>query len=201
MSESWPSHSWQASEWHAEPQSWSVNADGTLEVVTVKGGDFWRETQYGFIRDDGHAFLRETPNEFTATVRVRGEYGELYDQAGLMLRADAQHWCKVGVEYVGRQQWSAVVTHEKSDWSVQPADDHSEVIFRMIRRDDALILHARADANAPWTLLRVAPFPPGLSARVGVMACSPQREGFHVSFEDFQLNDVDRRPLHELSNP
>ncbi|OLV19820.1 DUF1349 domain-containing protein [Deinococcus marmoris] len=195
------SQSWSAFGWHAEPQSWAAHEDGTLEVVTAKGGDFWRETQYGFVRDDGHAFLRDAPDEFTATVRVRGEYAELYDQAGLMLRADAQHWCKVGVEYVGRQQWSAVVTHEKSDWSVQPADEHSEVIFRMIRRDDALILHARADVNAPWTLLRVAPFPPGLRARVGVVACSPQREGFRVMFEEFQLAGVDRRPLHALSAP
>ncbi|CAM3930285.1 DUF1349 domain-containing protein [Deinococcus frigens] len=195
------SESWKAFGWHAEPQQWAVNTDSTLEVVTAKGGDFWRETQYGFIHDDGHAFLREAPDEFTASVRVRGEYGELYDQAGLMLRASEQHWCKVGVEYVGKQQWSAVVTHEKSDWSVQPADDHSEVTFRMIRRDDALILHARADENGRWTLLRVAPFPPGLRACVGVMACSPQREGFRVTFKDFQLSGADRRPLNELSEP
>ncbi|MDV6373776.1 DUF1349 domain-containing protein [Deinococcus arenicola] len=192
---------WLTFSWHAEPQSWKAHTDGTLEIVTAKGGDFWRETQYGFIHDDGHAFLRDAPAEFTASVRVRGGYRELYDQAGLMLRANAQHWCKVGVEYVGRQQWSAVVTHEKSDWSVQPADDHAEITFRMIRRDDALILHARANANSRWTLLRVAPFPPELSARVGVVACSPLREGFRVTFEDFQLTDVDRRPLHELSDP
>lgn len=195
------SQSWSAFEWHAEPQSWAAHTDGTLDVVTAKGGDFWRETQYGFTHDDGHAFLRDAPDEFTASVRVSGEYAELYDQAGLMLRANERHWCKVGVEYVGRQQWSAVVTHDKSDWSVQPAEAHAEVTFRMIRRDDALILHARATDRERWTLLRVAPFPPGLGARVGILAGSPGRAGFRVHFHDFQLAGPDRRPLHELGEP
>ncbi len=195
------SESWQAFFWHAEPQRWAAHEDGTLDVVTARGGDFWRETQYGFTHDDGHAFLRDAPAEFTASVRVRGEYRELYDQAGLMLRADDRHWCKVGVEYVGRQQWSAVVTHDKSDWSVQPADAHPEVTFRMVRRDDALILHARSADHEEWTLLRVAPFPPGLSARVGILAGSPERAGFRASFHGFRLSGPDRRPLHELSDP
>lgn len=195
------SESWAAFTWHAPPHGWAAREGGTLEVVTDHGGDFWRETQYGFIHDDGHAFLSEAPDEFTATVRVRGEYRELYDQAGLMLRADEQWWCKAGVEYVGRQQWSVVVTREKSDWSVQPAADHSEVSLRMIRRGDALILHARAAENDSWTLLRVAYFPPQRAARVGVMACSPQRAGFQVAFSNFQIGAADHRPLHELGEP
>ena len=38
-----------------------------------------------------------------------------YDQAGLMVRLDPQHWLKCGIEYVdGRQCASAVVTRRLS---------------------------------------------------------------------------------------
>ena len=192
---------WTDLTWHAPPPSAQQREDGALEVRTGNRTDFWRETQYGFVRDDGHALLGAAPPEFTATVRVRGHYEHLYDQAGLMVRASETHWVKTGVEYVGRQQWSTVVTLGHSDWSVAPAPDHPEVTWRVIRRGDALIVHARPGEGGPWTLLRVAPFPPGLPARVGVMACSPQREGFRVTFRDFTVVEADLRPLHELALP
>ncbi|SMB88779.1 hypothetical protein SAMN00790413_00176 [Deinococcus hopiensis KR-140] len=187
--------------WHAPPPFAREHPDGALEVRTGNRTDFWRETQYGFTRDDGHALLRGAPLEFTASVRVRGEYRHLYDQAGLMLRASGAHWVKTGVEYVGRQQWSTVATLERSDWSVAPAADYPEMTFRMVRRGDALIVHARPEDGMPWALLRVAYFPPDLPAQVGVMACSPQREGFRVTFREFTLSGVDCRSLHELVQP
>lgn len=192
---------WNNLTWHAPPPYAQEQEDGALEIVTGNCTDFWRTTQYGFVRDDGHALLGMAPPEFTASVRVQGLYEHLYDQAGLMVRASETQWVKTGVEYVGRQQWSTVVTHEHSDWSVTPAANLSEVTFRVIRRGDALIVHAQPDQGTPWTLLRVAYFPAGLPAQVGVMACSPEREGFRVTFRDLMVVDVDRRPLHELIQP
>ncbi|WP_246580558.1 DUF1349 domain-containing protein [Deinococcus aestuarii] len=192
---------WREMTWHAPPPHAAIGEDGALEVRTGNRTDFWRATHYGFTRDDGHALLADAPPEFTASVRVRGEYEELYDQAGLMVRANEAHWLKAGVEFVGRQQWSAVVTRDASDWSVTPTGDHPETTFRVTRRADALIVHARPEGQERWTLLRVALFPPELPARVGVMACSPQRADFHVTFRDFRLTAPDPRPLHEMAGP
>ncbi|WP_243398200.1 DUF1349 domain-containing protein [Deinococcus koreensis] len=192
---------WPGMQWLHPPPHVAEQPDGALEVQTAPGSDFWRHTQYGFVRDSGHALLRPAPREWTATVTVSGEYGQLYDQAGLMLHTDEERWMKLGVEYVGRQQWSAVVTRGFSDWSVLPADTHPAVTFRCVRRGDALILHARPSLADPWTLLRVAPYPPTLDAQVGVMACSPGEAGFRVRFSDFVLGEADRRPLHELTRP
>lgn len=75
---------WSHMTWHVPPPQFSVAADGALEVQTAQGSDYWRETQYGFVRDRGHALLTDVPREFTATVTVQGEYEHLYDQAGLM---------------------------------------------------------------------------------------------------------------------
>ena len=190
---------WQSMNWHVAPPHASVGADGVLTVETAKGSDYWRETQYGFVRDHGHALLRPAPREFTVTVTVQGQYEHLYDQAGLMVRSSETHWLKQGVEFVGRQQWSAVVTRQKSDWSVLPAGNHEVTQFRCIRRGDALILHARPGTTGNWTLMRVADYPPELDAQVGVFACSPERAGFQVKFLDFQLSPPDWRSLHELT--
>lgn len=36
--------------------------------------------------------------DFSAEVRIAGDYFALYDQSGLMLRADESHWIKTGIE-------------------------------------------------------------------------------------------------------
>ena len=59
---------------------------GVLNVSTEQETDFWRETHYGFNRDNGHFFNCETNGDFTAELRVQAQYDELYDQAGIMVR-------------------------------------------------------------------------------------------------------------------
>lgn len=72
-------------EWLNEPPEWR-EAGGELAVVTGDRTDFWRETHYGFIRDDGHFRHVGAEGDFSATVAFDGAYHALYDQAGLMLR-------------------------------------------------------------------------------------------------------------------
>lgn len=189
---------WESLTWLNAVPEHSVTPDGRLTLTTAQDTDFWRETQYGFIKDDGHALLADAGREFTLSVEVAGQFEELYDHAGLMLRASATEWLKFGVEFVRVPQWSAVMTHGTSDWSVQPAPGAPAYEFRMIRRGDAVILHARPAGAARWVLQRVAAFDPGQDARVGIMACSPKRAGFRTTFRNFRLGDPDRRPLHDL---
>ena len=76
---------------------------------------------YGFLRDNGHAFLTPVEGDFTASATVTGKYEQLYDQAGLMLRVDERNSIKTGIEYTdGLMHFSVVVTREVSDWSVIP---------------------------------------------------------------------------------
>ena len=53
--------SWESLSWLDTVPEHAVTADGTLAVTTGNETDFWRETQYGFIKDDGHAFLAHKP--------------------------------------------------------------------------------------------------------------------------------------------
>ena len=107
--------------WLNPPENWS--ADGAqLRVTTDASTDFWRKTQYGFIRDSGHFFGTQIDGDFTAQLHVAAQYSALYDQAGLMVRIDEQNWIKCGVEFSdGQLLLSSVLTLDKSDWAVSIA--------------------------------------------------------------------------------
>lgn len=183
--------------WLNEPRNWNVE-NGVLTLKTEANTDFWRTTFYGFRRHSGHARLQAVSGDFTASVVVRGDYRELYDQAGLMLIIDETHWLKTGIEFTdGLMHFSVVVTNGTSDWSVIPlaqAQPNAEVHIRLTRHEAALRVQFHL-GDGPWQMARLCPFS-GEDARIGVMACSPEREGFTAQFEGFCLGAPISRDLH-----
>ena len=103
--------------WHNEPAQWNLSPAG-LAVVTDNATDFWSQTHYGFTRHSGHLFGYTTTGGFTASLRVRGSYESLYDQAGIMVLIDDENWIKAGVEISdGEAMLSSVLTVGHSDWA------------------------------------------------------------------------------------
>jgi regulation of enolase protein 1 (concanavalin A-like superfamily) len=184
--------------WLNEPAEWSGDASD-LAFSTGKVTDFWRETFYGFVRDNGHAYLAPVSGDFTASAVVTGGYEQLYDQAGLMLRVDERNWVKTGIEYTdGMMHFSVVVTNEVSDWSVIPLPDASpndELHVRLTRHGGAIRVQY-AIGRAKWQMARLAPFS-AADASVGVMACSPEREGFRARFREITIGSAIARKLHD----
>lgn len=183
--------------WLNEPPGWHGDAS-QLAVTTGGDTDFWRHTFYGFIRDDGHAWLQPVEGDFTLSAIVTGDYRHLYDQAGLMLRLDERNWIKTGIEYTdGLMHFSVVVTRDVSDWSVIPlpqASPQDELHVRLTRHDDAVRVQY-AIGDQAWQMARLAPFS-AAPAKVGVMACSPQRAGFEATFRDIAVGPPISRQLH-----
>jgi hypothetical protein len=182
--------------WMNEPPHWRMDGDA-LHATTGAKTDFWRETHYGFFRDDGHLFFEEANGDFTAQVPVSGEYRELYDQAGLMLRLDERHWIKTGIEFVGgRRTLSCVVTRDASDWSMVPGFDAPESIrLRLTRRGTAVHVEWAPAGDGAFEVFRLAYFPASNPVLVGPMCCSPQRAGFEARFEGFGVGPaVEPRP-------
>ena len=185
--------------WLNEPVRWS-SSSGRLDVVTDAGTDFWRNTHYGFIHDNGHFFAAETPGDFTAELRVRASYGTLYDQAGVMVRIDERTWVKAGIELSdGVAMLGSVLTKDFSDWATGRYDgDPADVSLRVTVAAGVLRLQASSD-GIHWPLVRLAPFPVATSYQVGPMCCTPQRAGLAVSFSDFHIGPPTGRALHDLS--
>jgi regulation of enolase protein 1 (concanavalin A-like superfamily) len=174
--------------WYNEAPTWREE-DNRIHITTAPKTDFWRKTHYGFIRDNGHYYYTPVSGDFDAAVKVSGQYRDLYDQAGLMVRIDEQNWLKCGIEYVdGVQHISAVFTRDFSDWSVTPLPQKPPCIWlRLTRRSEAIEIHYSLDGSQ-YTLLRLGYLLPEQNATVGVMCASPDGEGFAVCFEDFAVS-------------
>lgn len=190
--------SFETASWLNEPSIWSLEKD-VLSITTIANTDFWRETFYGFIRDSGHFLGVPTGDGFTAQVRVKGRYRDLYDQAGLMVRIDETKWVKAGVEFTDGQAFlSTVVTDGKSDWSVARPIHAEDFFVRVTLMQGVMRIQASTD-GLTWPLLRLAPFSGAKTYLVGPTACSPQGSGLQVQFSEFSVAPARNADLHDLS--
>lgn len=184
--------------WLNAPPKWSQDGD-RHSVTTGKNTDFWQNTHYGFVHDDGHFRYVEANGDFTASVQFEGRYEQLYDQAGLMMRTDARNWIKLGIEFSDAEcNFSFVCTIDgRSDWSVIPSGkiDGPQTV-RITRVGDAVIAHFRRRNDDGWQMMRLCPFPRSPVVKVGPMTCSPQRAGFEVTFHMFRIDPPIPNPLH-----
>jgi regulation of enolase protein 1 (concanavalin A-like superfamily) len=185
--------------WLNEPAQWSLDK-GILRVTTDLKTDFWRETHYGFVRHTGHLFGYRTSGDFTASVRVRGAFRELYDQAGIMVLLDEQRWVKAGIEYSdARSSVSSVLTTAKSDWALSAfSGDPGDFWVRATLADGVLKLQVSADGKV-WPFIRLCPFPIAPAYIVGPMCCTPERAGLEVEFSNFKIEPPMNKGLHDLS--
>lgn len=184
-------------QWHSEPPKWAITDHG-LEVETGPKTDFWQKTYYEFRRDDGHFYYTEAEGDFSAVVTFDGEYAVLYDQAGVMVRGDSQHWLKAGVEFSdGAMNLSTVITRDgESDWSVISIPNlQGPQRVRITRSGGALFSHFQTSEGI-WSLMRLGSLPLPQRVKVGPMCCSPERTGLIVRFLDFEVADAVKTPLH-----
>ena len=182
---------WSEGSWTRKPVS--ISQDGnSLNVEAAAESDWWRTTAYGFIHDDGHALVKEFPNESAVEVSFILNYTEQFDQAGIFVTSDPENWIKAGVEYCdGFPQVGAVVTQVNSDWSVAPVAEwmNQEVTIRVSRSGDAATV--RAGINGDLRLVRVAPLDPTRTWSAGPMFCAPTRAGLTVTFTKWTEGPAD----------
>ena len=188
-------------QWFNEPEQWSVEQE-SLSLFVTPQTDYWRITHYGFTVDDGPFYYTTCGGEFDVKVCVSGKYQTRFDQMGLMLRIDEKTWIKAGVEYVNEKiNLSAVVTINRSDWSVIELNDAPDSIwFKASRKENAVELFYSLD-NQAYTLMRLAYFPNHRAVMVGLTAASPDGKGFPATFDGFEIKHVpDTARLRWLDN-
>jgi len=181
---------WEQGSWTNEPEN-AIEAGDELWVTAKPESDYWNRTSYGFIHDSGHGLLAELKANAAMEIEFFLDFEGQFDQAGLLLFADNEHWTKAGVEFSdGIAQVGAVVTNYFSDWSVSPVSDWNKkwVRVRISRTDKDITVRAGVGS---LRLMRVAPIDETLSWQCGPMVSSPTREGLTVRFRNWQLLDAD----------
>ncbi len=182
--------------WYNEPEQWEIT-DKQLSMYVTPQSDYWRISHYGFTVDDAPFYYALRGGEFEVKVKVTGDYREQYDQAGIMLRIDHENYIKAGIEFVdGKYNISTVVTHKTSDWSMIPLDKPVPFIWmKAIRSMDAVEIYYSFD-DKEYVMIRDAWMQDHCPIMVGMMAASPDGQGFHVTFDEFKVKHLpDRRRL------
>lgn len=173
--------------WMNDPASVNISTDKLIVRARPKT-DFWRKTSYGYVTDNGHFFHLPVTGDFDFEARIDGQYAALYDQAGLMVRIDAQNWVKCGTEYFdGARHASVVFTREFSDWStMNDLATSGPVWWKVVRKPDSLETLCSADGKN-FTSVRIGYLVPSASAEVGIMCAAPEGPGFQCVFDDLKL--------------
>jgi len=178
-------------QWFNEPDKWERIDENSLAMFVTPFTDFWRKTHYGFTVDDGPFCYLNVGGEFEATVKITGAYQTRFDQMGLMIRKDEKNWIKTGVEFVDEKiNISAVVTLERSDWSVIALEEKPKSVWlKVIRIADSVKIMYSLNAK-DFAMIRLAYFPENTPVMVGLTAASPDGKGFEALFEDFELSHL-----------
>ena len=183
--------SWSQGVW-LNPPAEAVQENSQLKVTTIHESDFWRNTSYGFVHDSGHALLTDFPANTSMEVTFILDYSGQFDQAGIIVHSDSQHWIKAGVESAdGFPQVGAVVTSINSDWSLAPVADWfgKEITVRASRTHDALTIRARCGDEDQ--LIRLAPIDSSLSWSAGPHCASPVSRSLDATFIRWTHGDAD----------
>lgn len=178
-------------QWFNEPLEWEILNPTTFIMRAPAKTDYWRITHYGFTVDDAPFYYTTYGGEFETKVKITGDYKTTFDQMGLMLRIDHKNWIKAGVEFVdGKFNVSTVVTHNTSDWSVVELDKGPEYIWiKAVRRLDAVEVFYSLD-DREYKMIRTCYLEDNCPVQVGIMAASPDGDGFKAIFEHFEVKQL-----------
>ena len=175
--------------WMNEPQIWKQSeSDGLLIHMDAKH-DFWRKTYYKplLISNNGHIYFNEFPSEGNVMVETSFTLNAVnqFDQAGLMVYLDEEHWIKTGIEHTdGLNRLSCVVTNGYSDWSTQDFP-LSNLTIRLYKLGSDYVVEAKKE-NGEFSFIRICHLENQENSgpvKVGLYAAAPSEKGGSVAFE------------------
>jgi hypothetical protein len=178
---------WSQMKWMNEPASAKINGS-EIAVRSRAKTDFWQKTFDGYVADSGHFFHLPASGNFTFTALINGKFATQYDQAGLMVRIDAENWMRCGTELIdGKRYASVVFTRTYSDGSTLPDLSETEPIWwRVVRKNDSIETVCSLDGSK-FMSVRMGYFPTQPMVEVGLMCAAPSGPGFDASFKGLKL--------------
>jgi len=178
-------------QWQNKPTKFSIG-DNSVTVTTEPNTDFWQRTYYGFKNDNAHLLYNTTDEKyFSFTIKVAFEYKALFDQCGIGMYQDSDHWAKCGIEYHNdKTMWlgSVVTNHGYSDWATQDiGTDLKAIWYRLNRRESDFLFEYSLD-GLDFKQMRIFHLHKGSDKiNFGLLACSPSSSTFEAVFSDFKM--------------
>lgn len=210
-------------EWFHEPNSWVQEHDPSGEREGSGGGhsisedgselyfrapakkDFWSKTFYEplLVKSDASGLLAKVPANEEATVGIDFEFNPLtqFDQAGLLVYLDDEHWMKCGIEFCdGSARLSVVVCNEFSDWSTQPWPTFSvRLRVHKVLQSSSVVVEAAPLGSEDFQFIRIAHLGHNVGLGEGCehgawkvgpyAACPIAQKGCEVRFQQFSVTE------------
>ena len=183
--------------WMNCPDNFSFTSKG-LSIDMDSNKDFWNitYTKPHVIKQDGHFLHKSFPVDQNVMIETKLEMTAVnqFDQAGIMLYHDDDHWIKAGLEYIeGKYKLSCVVTNTFSDWSTQ---DHMDgnLNIRLYKLGEDVVVEFKSDDDAKWNLLRIcrANVDEVISdCKFGLYACAPKDKSGNVCYDHVIYKTLD----------
>ncbi|MBN1777168.1 MAG: DUF1349 domain-containing protein [Clostridiales bacterium] len=179
--------------WIHKPKQFEID-DRSVRIITEPNTDLWQRTYYGFRNDNAPALLLPVEEKFFSfTVKTVFDSRHRFDQCGVILYQNANHWLKASAEYENSeiQRLGSVVTNLGfSDWATTDIPAAQKwMYYRLSRRESDYCIECSYDGIA-YQQMRICHLFAGASVvNVGVYACSPEASSFRADFTGIALTD------------
>ncbi len=171
----------QSFQWTNPPAEFEFQ-DGSLEITSVSGTDFFNNPATLEVTGTAPILYRETEGDFIATALVQPDFGDMWNASSMMVFIDNLHWIKFAFENSDATGPSivSVVTKGTSDDANGPIlKDEREILLRIIKKDHLYALHWSKDGHN-FKMARLSSMPESRQVRVGLEAqCPVGREAMH----------------------
>lgn len=148
------------------------------------------------IVDNACFYWHKFDGDFNVLVKVKGQFKNSYEKAGIMLRQDEKNWVLSGLEYYGgRLCLCSYITRNITDWSLAPLADEKAAmengLWIAIKRQEGRIACFYSTDLNDWIQTRMGPFEAEDTLKVGIAATCPGTESYKVVFERFGIQAME----------
>ena len=179
--------------WTREPKNYKIY-DDKAEIITDPHTDLWQRTYYHFRNDNAPALQMSTDKKyFSFIVKTEFESKNRFDQCGVVMYLDSEHWLKASVEYENErfQHLGSVATNMGySDWATTAIDASVKSMwYRFSRREDDYCIECSAD-GVNYSQMRICHmWRANETIQFGIYACSPENSSFKATFTNLEITD------------
>jgi regulation of enolase protein 1 (concanavalin A-like superfamily) len=179
--------------WTNKPKKKIKEVNSQIIFKVPEKTDCWRKTRHNFIMDNAPFHWHKVTGDFEAIVKVSGDFGRMYDKAGIMVREDAENWILTGMEFFNKRvNHSTCVTRDFTDWSLSPLPEGSEdhgIWFCIKRVGNSYETFYSLDSKR-WIQTRQGIFSDKAVLKVGICCACPMGDEFKVTFEGYRLRKI-----------
>lgn len=178
--------------WKNKPNNYAIGKHRVI-METMPFTDLWAKTHYQFTHNNAPSLTFSIGQNFTFSCKVKYQFKNKYDQAGLLVYANDENWFKVCVEYIDEQTSlvSTVVTfHGFSDWSSYTIGSAVEDMwFRVSHSEQDFFVENSFDGIVYKQMRMFHMKLRGQKFKVGFFAASPLESSFDAVFSDMIVED------------